>query len=62
MRFFFRRIFRLPFQLILMGIFLGYLARWVWGPPPDQGPPPRVFEGPVVEPQDDEFTDLPLIR
>jgi len=61
MKFSLLKFFRLPFQLILLGVLLGYSARWLLGPP-EQPPIPRAFTHPVTEPEEEEFTDLPLIR
>ena len=59
-----RRKFRFPttlFRLVAIGIALGYLARFVFGPPESTDLPKREFREPLVEPTE-EIIDLPIIK
>jgi hypothetical protein len=54
----FRRLFELPFHLILIGVALGMAGRAIY-PPKEEATGPRTFPDPIVQPE--EFTDLEII-
>jgi hypothetical protein len=53
-----RRLFRLPFQLILIGVAMGLIARTVF-PPEKKEVAPRQFKTHAID-IEDELSDIPL--